>query len=306
MGCGASVDPQKLPSFLERDGGVHDFDLSAPVIEHVFGVIPNATSLLVIPYDVVSIKGRVPGASDLHVEGVGNPLVVPIYSDGSFCVDVDGLTEGSYNIVLYGQSSTGYSSESTVAVEVDPSAPQPNPVITDTVLTCGGRHPFACDGALEICNNGVSDDCDSLIDDEDPDCSSCVDDAYDQGGGIQANDAFDTAPGISQGYQQGLQICPRDEDYYKVAVAAGQTLNVRVSLSYPSPHLYAQIMPNNLSGTAVVSKEIVDTGQGTLLQHCVQPGQGGEFRIRVFGLNGQSNGYSLLVDVQDTGGCSPL
>lgn len=306
MGCGASVDRDMTPSFLKNDGGVQDPDLAAPVVDHIFGVIPKASTPTVIPYDVVSLKGSVPGASELHVEGVGNPLVVPVYSDGSFCVDVDGLTQGSYSIVLYGQSSAGYSPETTVLVDVDSEAPQPTPVVTDDVLTCGGRHPFSCDGVPEICNNGTSDDCDSLVDNEDPECSSCVDDAYDQGGAIQANDAFDTAPGIAQSFQDNLQVCPRDEDYYKIAVSPGQTLSVRVSLSYASPHLYAQIMPSNLSGTAVVSKEVSDTGQGTLLKYCVPSGQGGDFRIRVFGLNGESNGYSLLINIEDTGGCAPL
>lgn len=306
-GCGAEADRKPMPSFLERDAGVEDPNLAAPVVEHIFGVIPKASAPLVIPYDVVSLKGRVPGAKDLHIEGVGNPLVLPVYSDGSFCIDVDGLTQGSHEIVLYGQSTTGYSPETIVSVEVDPSAPQPEPVVTDNVLTCGARHPFACEGAPEICGNGTSDDCDSLVDDQDPDCSSCVDDAYDVGGaGVQANDAFDTAPAISAGYQDGLQVCPRDEDYYKISVAAGQTMHIRVSLSYPSPHLYAQVMPDNLSGTAVVSKEISDTGQGTLLQHCVPSGYGGDFRIRVFGLNGESNGYSLSVTLEDTGGCAPF
>ncbi|NIN94816.1 MAG: hypothetical protein GTO49_07515, partial [Anaerolineae bacterium] len=85
----------------------------------------------------------------------------------------------------------------------------------------GGCGPVDCDDtdpavnpdAAEVCDNGIDDDCDGLIDADDPDCVVCTDadgDSYAiEGGGCGSIDCDDTDPAINPG---AAEVCDNGVD----------------------------------------------------------------------------------------------
>jgi len=297
LGCGAQADRPNRDSMLPPPPEFVQQELvtlESPQLSHLFGLPPESPQPFVIPYSVVSLKGTSPGATDVLIEGAGN-TTHKVLPGGVFCVDVSGLNPDLYTFSITGYDGRGYSAPLSVQVEIDPNAPPPQPIFTEEVETCLGRPPTSCPNLIEICDNGINDNCNSLVDDEDPQCVSCYDDSFDVGGGAQQNDSGPQATRIELDRSYDLALCPGDEDFFVMpGVRSGQTVVAAIGLDYPFPTLYAQILsPTN----AVVAYAPINETTPVSLTYTVKPGQDGDYRVRVYGVNSDNNNYNLRLSV---------
>ncbi|MGE0787358.1 MAG: PPC domain-containing protein [Sandaracinaceae bacterium] len=172
----------------------------------------------VVAWPLITIRGNAPGARRVLVRGAANPTVREVLPDETFCVDVPIPMTQAYSLELLSHSASGLFSEPTTAsIEFDPTAP-PGAIIP----TCNGSDPRGCMGATEICDNLRDDDCDSRVDDDDPDCSTCANDL------LESNDELASAPRLPPGEYADLVVCPSDDDYYGFFLRMGQRLDVTI------------------------------------------------------------------------------
>src|SRR5206468_890049 len=88
---------------------------------------------------------------------------------------------------------------------------------------CNGSSPLTAQcGPKEDCMNGIDDDCNGLVDKEDPACNSCNPD------GVGSPDA--NAPILEPGKYDGLQICPGKSDLFGIQALPNQTIRATITM----------------------------------------------------------------------------
>ncbi|MFT3926518.1 MAG: hypothetical protein QM778_28495 [Myxococcales bacterium] len=160
------------------------------------------------PYPILPLRGTVPAnelgnqyAQYVFIEGLGDPRVAYAIG-GNFCLEVP-LKPGQYHVSARAQDRFGQTSEITrFSVAYDPSAPRvPN------LRNCEGQDDlWGCDPKREDCSNGKDDDCDGLVDGNDPSC-----------GRPCGYDALEPVEGdvteVESGYYDNLKLCSELDSY---------------------------------------------------------------------------------------------
>lgn len=235
-----------------------------------------------VPYTVTTLRGTAPEAERVIVQGVDMPPSRRVLGTSNFCIDVPMPTPGVYELVVRSQSEDGLLSAPTepIVVEFDPSAP---PVAG--AETCNGAPPEGCPRETEICGNGEDDNCNSLIDDEDPDCFPCEDDA------LEPNDDI-TAPRVEPIRHDGLKLCPTDQDFYGVYAEAGDTLDVRLFFSHAEGDVDVELYgTDGMVAASAVSTTDDEAIEGFAVETT------GEYKVRVFSPTDAEVSYSLDLTV---------
>jgi hypothetical protein len=113
----------------------------------------------------------------------------------------------------------------------------------------------------------------------------CVDDD------LEENDDFAQATVSLPGSYPGLQVCGGDDDYYVVALAAGDTLEVDALFSHAAGNLDLALYDADQSLLAV-SDSVTDDEH---ISYIVP--EADDYLIRVYGFEGALNTYTLLLNV---------
>ncbi|MCK6550737.1 hypothetical protein L6R52_33175 [Myxococcota bacterium] len=267
------------PSVSGPDGGSTGIDsgpTSPPPAKPTVDATPART-----PYAVLTLRGRAEGRRVI-VEGGGNPIASTLLPDGSFCVDVPLRAPGDYALSVFAQAADGQISDAAgpIAVTFDPAAPG-----IPGGETCSGADPAGCPGTQEICDNNRDDDCNSLVDERDPDCASCTDDV------LEPNDD-PSAPRIDPGRYEGLRICPANEDYYGLFLRTGERADVRLFFVHAQGNLDLHLLGTDRRRVVARSTSLDDDESLTFTATTT-----GQLPLRVFSDDGASTTYTLDVRV---------
>lgn len=265
----ACESPLVLPDAGRSDGSV-EAPPAAPQLE----TLPER-----IPYPLATLRGRAPGARRVLLRGGPNPVTTTVLPDGAFCLDVRLSEMRDYEFSLYAQGTSGVlSASATVAsVTYDASAPRP-----PSGSTCSGADPVACSLPVsEICDNGRDDDCDGRTDASDSDCSTCDDDA------LEPNDDTN-APAVSPGRYDNLQICPGNDDYFRIRANAGETIRATLLFVHASGDLDMALYAANGTDRLAVSETSDDD---EMLSFTAT--EAGFYTLFVYGYEDAENSYSL-------------
>lgn len=112
-----------------------------------------------------------------------------------------------------------------------------------------------------------------------PPVTGCVDDGYED------NDAAGSAVSIDGGADD-LAICSGDDDFYRITVASGQSVSVRVDFEHDDGDLDLAIFENDGETTVATSTSVSDSESATVTGP-------GTFIVRVYGYQGAQGAYSL-------------
>jgi hypothetical protein len=205
LACKAS-NPDDTSKYA--DAGVAT--LTSPRVE-----APDAT-----PLTTVALRGVTAGASRVVVKptDVATSQVQSLLPGGSFCVDAPLPQGGTRTFEIYAISEQGVISDPTrVSVEHDAAAPEPANALCTAASECG---------SVEICDNGIDDDCNAFKDGCDPGCNGCVDDF------LEPNDTPFDVPILQKGVYENLVLCPCRDDWFAFAVQANQRLRLTASFTH--------------------------------------------------------------------------
>ncbi|MEQ8273624.1 MAG: PPC domain-containing protein [Deltaproteobacteria bacterium] len=232
------------------------------------------------PYGIATLRGR-SDARHVIIEGLDNPVHRRVLPDGTFCIDLDLGGPGSYVFTAIGLDGGERSGASDpITIEFDPNAPD-----LPQATTCSGDHPAACLNAVEICGNMRDDDCNSLIDEEDPTCAICTNDPF------EPNDD-PSAPQVEPGTITDLQLCPDDVDYYGVFADENQTITARILFFHSEGNLDLILYGPNR--TKVIAQSLSDTNNETITHTATQADV---YSIEVSAERNVSNSYTLELEV---------
>jgi hypothetical protein len=160
----------------------------------------------------------------------------------------------------------------------------------------------------ENCTNGVDDDRDGKTDCADPDCagaSACAappppatlscpaDDAFEQ------NDSPATARDIGAGGTFRGIVCPHDSDWFAISANAGCQIRADLRFRHATGNLHMQLRTS--SGTQLAAA--YSSTDDELIQ--VTAPSSGVFHLHVYGFQGASAPYDLVVAVTCAGGTAP-
>lgn len=198
------------------------------------------------PYDIATLRGTSDAKRVVIFGGPGGPIAQTVLPDGSFCVDVRLPGPGTYIFDMVGLGTSGLASDKSEIIQVvyDTNAAQ----IPDAT-TCNGSHPDMCE-AFEICGNGRDDDCNNLVDENDPTCAVCTDDA------LEPNDE-PSAPQIDPGRLEDLTLCPSDLDYYGVFANTGETISAQIFFQHAEGNL--DLILYGVDGQTVLEQSLTQT-----------------------------------------------
>ena len=261
------------------DGGYGFLDsrgMTPPPDPPVLDRVPPST-----PYTVATIRGTAMARRVVTI-GSGNPIATVVLPDQTFCVDAPTPQPGAYEFQLLAQSADGLlSSATTVNVTFDPGA-----AAIPNAQTCAGGDPAGCPNAHEICGNMRDDDCNNLVDEQDPACATCTDDQ------LEEND-HTSAPRIDPGRYDGLVVCPDDPDYYGIFARAGDEISARAFFSDAMGNIDMQLLGLDhatvlASGDSTTDDEMITYTASTA----------GEYKLHVYGVRGATNQYALDVKVE--------
>jgi len=268
------------PTLSERDGSIIgpilDGGMEAPPDAPMIERLPER-----LPWPVATIRGT-SDARRILLEGPGNPVVGMVLPGGAFCIDAAIPEPGPYVFRLYAQGDDGQLSErpAIVNVEYDPQAPS-----VPGAETCSGDDPAGCAEAEEICGDNRDNDCNNLIDDRDPACADCTDDAFEPN-----NDP--NAPRIEPGLHQNLVICPGDPDFYGILTEVQDRLTVTASFSHAEGNLDLELRAPDRR--TVVARS-TSTSDDEMLSYTATAA--GEVKLLVFGPEGAENFYNLRIEI---------
>jgi hypothetical protein len=166
------------------------------------------------------------------------------------------------------------------SVTQDNSAAQPaNP-------TCSGNQGQCA--AHEICDNKIDDNCDGLIDQCDPECNGCVDDAY------EPNDTAYEAPMISPGSHSGLKICPCRSDWFSFLLTKGQNLTVTVNFTgSPTIDLDIKLYKDSDAQMNIDNPVASSTGTTSREMFTYSAADDGTYDLKVFLYAGDQTTYTI-------------
>lgn len=268
VGCGDPyVDDSSRGGLFESDAGA--------------GPPPDEPQLqtqsAVQPYSVFTLNGKAFGRR-IYVEGAGNRHTYGVLSDGSFCADVPLPAPGAYELYVRVQATDGQVSEPAGPVRV---VWDENAVPPAGAVTCSGSDPQGCAGSFEICNNGRDDDCNNLIDDQDPRCAVCQDDD------LEENDSS-SSPRIPVNRSYDLQLCAGDEDWFAVYLEAGETVDASIRFTHSEGDLNLELYDDD--GQTVLGRSSSLTDVETV-SHTATTAS--DVQVRVFGSPITSNPYRL-------------
>lgn len=235
-----------------------------------------------VPYPLATLRGAAAGRRVIvEPSGGANPVAKAVLR-GEFCVDVPLPEPGEYGFVIHTQDEDGQLSEPSAPVYVtfDPAAP---PVLG--ARTCSGADPAGCANAVEICGNGRDDDCNGLVDDEDPACRACQDDV------LEPNDD-PGAPRIEPGRYEDLKICPLNQDYYGVFARRGEIIDARIAFTHARGNLDLHLL--GLDHRTILARSVGLTDREVITHTATAAG---EYKLRVFGEGGASGEYTLELQV---------
>ncbi len=116
------------------------------------------------------------------------------------------------------------------------------------------------------------------IEDGPPPPAGCVDDSFED------NDSQSEAASIDQGASD-LMVCSGDDDFYRVTVGSGQSLEVRIDFEHSEGDLDLEVLDNE--GTSLASSASISNSETATL---TGPGT---FVVRVHGYQGAEAAYSL-------------
>jgi hypothetical protein len=272
--CGdPTVSRPDARSIIDLDGGA-----AAPPTR------PDVTPPPAVqPYALLSLRGRAEGRR-LYVEGTGNRRSYGIQPDGTFCADVPLPSPSTYDLYVVVQARDGQLSERAgpFTVTYDPSAP---PI--DGATTCTGADPAGCGMGFEICDNGRDDDCNNLIDAEDPLCAPCTEDL------LEENDQVGSPRIAPDMVYEDLQICPSDPDWFGVYAEAGQTIDAVIRFEHAEGNLDLELVAPNRRDVLRSSRTLMDE---EVVSHTATTA--GTHHLHVFGSDITANGYRLELSVR--------
>lgn len=235
------------------------------------------------PWRIVTLHGRAPGARRVIIEGAGNPVASPVLPDNTFCVDIALERADSYDFSVLAQGADGQLSDPAgpTTVVFDPNAPG-----IPGLSTCSGADPAGCSTTIEICDNGRDDDCNNLVDMRDPDCATCTDDAF------EPNDDG-TAPRVDPGREDGLKICPGNQDYFGVFARSGETITARIFFVNANGNLDLELL--GLDQRTVLERATSLDDDEALTHTATATGQ---YDLVVFSSDNASNDYALDLRIE--------
>lgn len=111
--------------------------------------------------------------------------------------------------------------------------------------------------------------------------ATCNDDSYEE------NDSPGQARNINRGTHPGLKVCPNDDDYYSIRLDSNYSLRVRIGFMYLDGDLGLEI--TDPSGAVHRSQTQADFESLTVNSVA------GRYIIRVFGIQGAQNAYTMEV-----------
>ena len=268
---------------LPGDGGIsHLFDAGLPPAPLAPQLEPVPA---VTPYGILTVRGRA-AASRVVVEGITNPLVTSVLPSGEFCIDVPLGGPGLYSFSAFALGADGQLSPSTptMSLERDPSAQR-----IPGARTCAGVDPAGCPEPIEICGNGRDDDCNNLVDEQDPVCNPCPDDLF------EPNDD-PASPRIEPARYSDLVICPGDPDYFGVFARAGDVIHARIEFRHAEGNLDLHLLGRN--GRTVLARSTTLTDDELVT---VTASTSGDYRVLVVAETAVQNDYTLELRVTPSG-----
>jgi len=151
--------------------------------------------------------------------GPGDPVVEPVLPSGGFCIDAPLLANGPTTLFVYALKDGIISPPAMVTVTQDASAAIPQSPMCQGMeqATCTPEAPSSSD-----CSDGKDNDCNGLVDECDPGCNMCQDDAL----GPNSTPFF--VPEIAVG-GYSLQICPCAPDWFSFTVNAGDIIHTKIT-----------------------------------------------------------------------------
>lgn len=152
----------------------------------------------------------------LLVRGLAAPRVYTLPPDGSFCLELDLEAPGTYDLEF-----VAFREDGELSLPMGPFSVEYNPTArSDGMVMCDGRQVDDCaPGATEICGDRIDNNCDGWVDEADPRCRSCQDDAFEPNNDLGA-------PMVNQTELMDLMMCPEDRDVFGIRLEAGQRLEV--------------------------------------------------------------------------------
>ncbi len=272
-GCDPEVNRPDVGGLFEPDMQVTP--LTRPTIS-AFGMAAGVR----VPYELVNLTGRSDGAR-VFIEGASNRLVATVNPDGTFCIDVPLPMIGRYNFSAVAHKE-GAVSEPSVALEVERSDQAP---LVPGASTCSGADPAGCRGEIEVCGDMRDNDCNGLIDENDPTCATCTDDLFERNDDINA-------PRVEPGTFPDLQICPGSPDYFGVFAQTGDTITAQISFQHTEGNLDLELIGLDRMSVVQESKTLMNT---ELITHTASIS--GEFKVRILADPGVANSYELNLNV---------
>ncbi len=274
IACGDPVvDRPDGAGLIDFDAGVAD-----PPPPPMVDPLPSAQ-----PYPVLSVRGRARDGRRIYVEGAGNRRSYGVQPDGTFCADVPLAAPSQFELFFLSQARDGQLSEPSgpITVVYDPRAPgRPDAV------TCTGADPAGCASAFEICGNGIDDNCNGLIDEQDPQCAPCQDDV------LEPNDEPGSPRIPANRTYEALMICPGNPDWYGVHARAGQTIRASIHFSHANGDLDLELLAINQRDVLASSRTLNDIETVTRTATAA-----GTYHLHVFGNEITSNRYRLELSV---------
>lgn len=284
IACDPTVELPDAGFTLLRDAGL----APPPAAPQVTPPPPNT------PYDLLTLRGNAQGRrviisgtwTDANNEAHSlNPEAVTLGVGGQFCADLRLPEEAvySFQVQAYGaDNQVGAPLAAPIRVRYDQAAP----ALPDE-RTCAGVLTQGCAGTVEICGDDRDNDCNGLVDEEDPHCATCIDDV------LEPNNDVD-APRIQPGTYGDLQICAGNQDYYPIYLRAGERLDAQILFQHTEGNLDLELLGIDKSTvlTGSTSNEDVETVIWTATVS-------GDHLLRVFGSQTTTNGYRLRVEIFD-------
>lgn len=284
IACDPTVELPDGSFTLLRDAGL-DPPPAAPLVTPP---PPNT------PYDLLTLRGTAQGrrviisgtwtdaADKVHSL---NPEAVTLGIGGQFCADLRLPEQAvySFQVQAYGaDNQVGAPLAEPIRVRYDQAAPA-----LPSEMTCAGVRTQGCAGTVEICDDDRDNDCNGLVDEDDPVCRTCTDDLFEPNNGPDA-------PRIQPGVYTQMQICPGNPDYYGVYLSEGERLLVQATFTHAEGDLDLDLI--GVDQETVLTRSATTEGTETVNWTATA---NGVHVVRVYGNQTTANGYILRVEIFD-------